>query len=117
MTFNLNTMVCKYCFYPYCCKNGLDRRSNQRYKCKYCKKTFAVFKSSYDAFDDSTESENIRKVLHLILAGVDVSEISLGTKIPEKVIKQYRDSYLKNWQDVVHPKRKTNVHPSLYNNL
>ena len=91
-------MLCKYCIINKSVKSGFDRKNNQRYRCKVCGKTF-VRLSRED--DKAIKMQNMRLLIHLILEGFGVSQLSDWTGIPERAIIRHRRFYLKKWREIV----------------
>ena len=96
-------MKCIYCN-DGCVKNGIDRKGNQRYKCQNCKKTFTI--STKRNLADLNKK---RVVLHLILAGCEISDISEGLEISEQKIKKWKNLHLKNMEAYLPTKPLLNI--------
>jgi len=70
-------------------KNGLDRNLRQRFICKTCGKTFSL---------NTGKSEKVKSqqriVLHLLLAGCEIKDISEKLEIEETKLKNWKKKYL-----------------------
>jgi transposase-like protein len=90
-------MQCIFCKSKYpCVKNGTDRKGIQRYKCQDCKKTFTnVTRLNLKV------SNNKRLVLHLILAGCELTEIAERLEIPQRVVKGWKKLHLKEVNEIL----------------
>lgn len=71
-------------------KYGLDRKTNQRYKCLKCNRTFSDI-----TIEKIKNEKDIRLALHLILAGCHSRNIERELHIEEKIIKRWSKLYFK----------------------
>lgn len=83
-------MNCLYCAKA-CVKYGLYGRSNQRYKCVKCNRTF----SDVTISNFNTEKSK-RVVFHLLLAGCTKKDIAYHLEIDARTIKKW---IIRHWKD------------------
>lgn len=92
-------ITCIYCNGS-CYKNGFDRKHKQRYRCKEkrCRRSFTkTTKENLEKLNDK------RVVLHLILAGCKISEITDNLNIKESTVKKWIHLHLKNVAKIAPP--------------
>lgn len=70
-------------------KNGLDRNLRQRFICKTCGKTFSLNTGE----SDKLKSQK-RIVLHLLLAGCEIKDISEELDIEQTTLINWKQKYL-----------------------
>ncbi len=92
----MKTRQCIYCK-GVCCKNGHGRNGEQRYKC--------IEKKCGRSFTQNTENElksnnQKRVVLHLVLAGCKVSDVSTQLNIKRTIIKKWIHFHLKDAKNI-----------------